>query len=164
MVNILGPTQYKVSMSSGKFIEITEQRSIPSSGSLRTLRLVCGDMFHTTDLDRADIVMLETDVPLHLQSKLCQLLSTLKENSRVLTYLELRKTWLPENSFPFQFQQLECNKPMSDRFPTSWSVQRGHHFFIWIKVCVCSSFTCVNLFHLLIHYSLLSYHVVGFKR
>ncbi|CAN0304186.1 unnamed protein product, partial [Discosporangium mesarthrocarpum] len=30
--------------------------------------------------------------------------------------------------------QVDVNRPLSDRFPTSWSVHRGHHFFLWTKV------------------------------
>lgn len=30
--------------------------------------------------------------------------------------------------------QVDVNRPLSDRFPTSWSVNRGHHFFLWNKV------------------------------
>lgn len=31
-------------------------------------------------------------------------------------------------------QQLDVNKTLADRYPTSWSVQRGHHFYLWVKV------------------------------
>ncbi|CAM9445716.1 unnamed protein product [Pylaiella littoralis] len=34
---------------------------------------------------------------------------------------------------PFPFRQVEVNRSLSDRFPTSWSVHRGHHFFLWNK-------------------------------
>lgn len=30
-------------------------------------------------------------------------------------------------------KQVEVNRSLSDRFPTSWSVHRGHHFFLWSK-------------------------------
>lgn len=30
--------------------------------------------------------------------------------------------------------QVEVNRSLSDRFPTSWSVHRGHHFFLWHKI------------------------------
>ena len=98
----------------------------------RTLKLEFGNMFDVKNIHTADIVMLETDIPTELQKDLCELLGRMKLNSRTLTYLDLRKTWSPNVYFPFR--QLENNKNLSDRFPTSWSVQRGHHFYIWSKV------------------------------
>ena len=51
----------------------------------------------------------------------------------MLTYLDLRRVWrLPGQPFPFR--QLEANRSFADRYPTSWSVQRGHHLFLWVKV------------------------------
>ena len=98
----------------------------------RTLKLEFGNMFDVKDIHTADIVMLETDIPADLQKDLCVLLSGMKLDSRTLTYLDLRKTWSPNVFFPYR--QLENNKNLSDRFPTSWSVQRGHHFYVWNKV------------------------------
>ncbi len=34
----------------------------------------------------------------------------------------------------FPFRQLDVNRPVSDRYATSWSVNRGHHFYLWVKV------------------------------
>lgn len=98
----------------------------------RILKLEFGNMFDVRDIHTADIVMLETDIPTDLQPELCRLLNCMKEGSRTLTYLDLKKTWCPTSFFPFK--QLENNKNLSDRFPTSWSVQRGHHFYVWNKV------------------------------
>ena len=98
----------------------------------RILKLEFGNMFDVKDIHTADIVMLETDIPMDLQPELCRLLSGMKEGSRTLTYLDLKKTWCPTSFFPYK--QLENNKNLSDRFPTSWSVQRGHHFYVWNKV------------------------------
>lgn len=110
----------------------------------RVLHLEFGDMFSVCNIGIADVVMLETDIPADLQPQLCDLLSGMAEGARTLTYLDLRKIWGPNlalTSSPvatvlsdqFPFKQLECNKHLSDRFPTSWSVQRGHHFFLWVK-------------------------------
>ena len=41
------------------------------------------------------------------------------------------KVW--QLSGPFPFRQLEANRSFADRYPTSWSVQRGHHFFLWVR-------------------------------
>ena len=105
----------------------------------RVLHLVCGNMFdHVKNIAIADIVMLETDIPADNLPDLNELLAGMKEGSRTLTYLDLRKIWTTSSSttasvMPFPFRQLEQNKQLSDRFPTSWSVQRGHHFFLWCK-------------------------------
>ena len=77
--------------------------------------------------------MLETDVPIHLHAKLCRMLGQMRESARCLTYIDLRKIW---PGFAFPYRQLESNKNICDRFPTSWSVQRGHHFHLWIKVSI----------------------------
>eukprot|EP00596_Hydrurales_sp_CCMP1899_P000367 CAMPEP_0119046274 /NCGR_PEP_ID=MMETSP1177-20130426/45527_1 /TAXON_ID=2985 /ORGANISM="Ochromonas sp, Strain CCMP1899" /LENGTH=938 /DNA_ID=CAMNT_0007019197 /DNA_START=345 /DNA_END=3160 /DNA_ORIENTATION=+ len=97
----------------------------------RVLHLECGNMFDVKNIHMADIVMLETDIPADLQTDLYKLLGSMKEDSRTLTYLDLKKTWSKNLFFPFK--QLENNKNLSDRFPTSWSVQRGHHFYVWAK-------------------------------
>jgi hypothetical protein len=98
----------------------------------RVLKFEFGNMFDVKNIHTADVVMLETDIPLDLQTDLCKLLSGMKESSRTLTYLDLKKIWCPNAFFPYR--QLENNKNLSDRFPTSWSVQRGHHFYVWSKV------------------------------
>ena len=102
----------------------------------RVLHLVCGNMFDTKNIAIADIVMLETDIPADNLPDLNELLAGMKEGSRTLTYLDLRKIWTTSansSATAFPFRQLEHNKHLSDRFPTSWSVQRGHHFFLWCK-------------------------------
>jgi hypothetical protein len=98
----------------------------------RVLHLECGNMFDVKNIHMADIVMLETDIPADLQTDLYKLLGSMKKDSRTLTYLDLKKSWSKNLFFPFK--QLENNKNLSDRFPTSWSVQRGHHFYVWAKV------------------------------
>ncbi|CAM9842936.1 unnamed protein product, partial [Ectocarpus fasciculatus] len=55
----------------------------------------------------------------------------MRKGSHALTYLDLRKMW---SSLPFPYRQVEVNRSLSDRFPTSWSVHRGHHFFLWHKI------------------------------
>ena len=56
----------------------------------------------------------------------------MKPGARILSYLDFGKIWEQSQSSPFV--QLDSNRPISDRYPTSWSVHRGHHFFIWVKV------------------------------
>lgn len=132
MVELLGPETLKVQNVPGRYIVVTELDDNECKG--RVLHLECGDMFDVNNIDAADIVMMETDVPLHLQPKLCQLLSRMRDGSRVLSYLDFRRFWSVETC---PFTQMENNRHLSDRFPTSWSVQRGHHFYLWTKVdCV----------------------------
>ena len=122
--------------SSGKNNNSTPTNSQRTGPRGRVLHLVCGNMFDTKNIAIADIVMLETDIPADNLPDLNELLAGMKEGSRTLTYLDLRKIWTTSansSASVFPFRQLEHNKHLSDRFPTSWSVQRGHHFFLWCK-------------------------------
>lgn len=113
----------------------------------RVLHLQCGNMFDITNIEQADIVMMETDIPTELYPQLAQLLGHLKEDARVLTYIDLRRAFdtvanaggpglvTAVHSHSMPFRQLEINRQLSDRYPTSWSVQRGHHFYLWNRVC-----------------------------
>lgn len=80
---------------------------------------------------QADLVLLETDVSSEVYPQLARFLSGMRKGSHALTYLDLRKMW---GNLPFPYRQVDINRPLSDRFPTSWSVNRGHHFFLWNKV------------------------------
>ena len=90
-------------------------------------------MFDVSNIGLADIIMLETEIPAELQSNLCILLKGMKATGRTLTYVDLRQTWSIGGQCPFK--RLDQNKYVSDRYSTSWSVQRGHHFYLWIRVC-----------------------------
>ena len=155
LINLLGVDNYQVEINPGKYVIVTEairnpeysEKEADSPGSAsasnvpefaeRILHMECGNMFDVTNVDIADIVMMETDVPAVTHSELIKLLDSMHEGSRLLTYLDLRRIW--EYS---TFKQLECNRHLSDRYPTSWSVQRGHHFYFWVKVrddsCICA--------------------------
>jgi hypothetical protein len=141
MVQLLGSENYNIQCNPGKFIIITEAVRLPPSSnsnnteevqfSERVLHFQCGNMFDISNIDTADIVMMETDIPTDLHPNLHRLISSLKEGSRVLTYLDLRRL---NEITPLAIKQLDINRNLSDRYPTSWSVQRGHHFFLWQKV------------------------------
>ena len=141
LMQILGPENFSCDMVQGKYIVITElpAEADRNRGQIvdgeetigRVLHLEFGDMFNVANLEIADIIMLETDIPAELQPQLCKLLDSMVEGARTLTYLDLKKIW-SHGQYPFK--QLESNKHLSDRFPTSWSVQRGHHFYLWVKV------------------------------
>ena len=59
------------------------------------------------------------------------MLNNVKCGARSLTYLDLRKLYGHQEHY---FRQLEVNKAQTDRYATSWSMQRGHRFFLWKKV------------------------------
>lgn len=148
MVQLLGTENYNVQIHPGKCIIITEAVKITGSShdepqySERVLHFQCGNMFDTLNLETADIIMMETDFPIELFPLLHRMISCLKEGTRVLSYLDLRRL----NEFaPLPLKQLEINRHLSDRYPTSWSVQRGHHFFLWQKV----KFIHFSHFHLI---------------
>lgn len=161
MVQLLGCENYQVQINPGKFISITEAVRNPAyaEGSAsssspnesnsdegeyieRVLHLQCGNMFDVTGIDTADVVMMETDIPSDLFPSLNRLLSRMKNGARILTYIDLRRAW-DINQLPFR--QLEVNRHLSDRYPTSWSVQRGHHFFLWTRVSLLFIYN-VNFF------------------
>lgn len=131
MVQLLGRDSFHVDVVHGEQITVTELLRESLEGG-RTLRLKCGDMLDVLDLYSADIVMMETDIPPHLQFDVCTLLQKqMHEGARILSYHDLFKIW-PLPSYPFKQFDINCN--LTDRFPTSWSVQRGHHFFLFRKI------------------------------
>ncbi|KAJ8605221.1 hypothetical protein CTAYLR_000465, partial [Chrysophaeum taylorii] len=115
-----------------------ESLTVVKTTTKQTLEIAHGNLFATRDLDHADVVMLETEIPSNAFPQFSTLLDSAREGCRVLTYLDLRKVWqLPGRPFPFR--QLESNRSFADRYPTSWSVHRGHHLFLWVKVLKPSS-------------------------
>jgi hypothetical protein len=120
--------------------ERSRVRSRSSSGSPdqddgefveRVLHFQCGNMFDVQNIKTADIVMMETDIPADCHGRLLDLLSQTRPGTRFLTYLDLRRLWANAR---LTFRQLEVNRHQADRYPTSWSVQRGHHFYLWTRV------------------------------
>lgn len=153
MVDLLGHENYHVHMRRGKFIMVTEAVKIVSSLDEnvlngqeeeeymeRVLHFQCGNMFDLKEIDLADIVMMETDVPSELYPQLQQMLSQMKDNAKILTYYDMRRVFDvdrdQDTGVYIPFRQMDVNKLLSDRYPTSWSVQRGHHFYLWTKVCL----------------------------
>jgi hypothetical protein len=98
----------------------------------RVIHLQCGNMFDVKNIDIADVVMMETDIPSEQYDRLQLLLEDMKEGAKILTYADLRKIW---ETSRHSFKQLEINRHHADRYSTSWSVHRGHHFYLWGKVC-----------------------------
>mmetsp|Transcript_31399 Transcript_31399/g.69937 ORF Transcript_31399/g.69937 Transcript_31399/m.69937 type:complete len:955 (+) Transcript_31399:90-2954(+) len=154
MVQLMGADSYHVQVHPGRFIIVTEVLRMRTpdlaeegqgagEGEVkeqeegeyveRVLHLQCGNMFDVKNIASADVVMMETDIPADLHGKLHVLLSGMKDSSRILTYLDLRRIWDGTTHSSQNFKQLEANRHQADRYPTSWSVQRGHHFYLWSK-------------------------------
>lgn len=142
LVQLLGPEHFNVDCAHGRSICITQTTPRKRSGSTiksnysgsvgRQLHLECGNLFTTSrSIESADVIMLETEIPADLYGDLCLLLKKMKPCSRTLTYIDLRQMWTGGQC---PFRRHESNKFVSDRYSTSWSVQRGHHFFIWTRV------------------------------
>lgn len=107
------------------------------------LEMEVGNLLEVQGLETADIVLLETDLGAAVHHDLCMLLRRMKSGARAFTYLDLRKIWGGgegggkedrRRGGIFPFRQLEINRVVSDRYATSWSVNRGHHFYLWMKV------------------------------
>ena len=113
------------------------------------------DVMHTLPgihICHADIILFEIDVLSSHSHSVLLLLQHMKDNSRLLTYVNMEMIWsvnvsggnreascdTSENQSdnfipPFCFTQLSRNKCRGDSFRTSWSVQRGHHLYMWLK-------------------------------
>lgn len=102
----------------------------------RVLHLRCGNLFDITpsELRRADIIVMETDLPDASHPRICRFVAMCKRRARLLTYLNLRAIW-PQNEhpafMPCPLRQVASNVSLTDRFATSWAFQTGHHFFLW---------------------------------
>lgn len=142
LVQLLGPEYFSVDCVYGRSICITQTATRRRSGASmrsaycgsagRQLHLECGNLFTASrSIESADVIMLETEIPADLYGDLCALLKRMKAGARTLTYIDLRQMWTGGQC---PFKRHECNKFVSDRYSTSWSVQRGHHFFIWTRV------------------------------
>ena len=59
----------------------------------RRLELAVGDMLQTSDVETADIVMLETEIPVSIFGGFVDLLERTKEGARLFTYLDLELVW-----------------------------------------------------------------------
>jgi len=128
LVKLLGPDSFDIIHTPGVSLVINER--IGTSGG-RVLKIECGDMLLVDHIHLADIIMMETDLPSEIHRTTCELLCRMHENAMILTYHDMKKIWISDK--PCCLQQLDVNKCLTDRFPTSWSVQRGHHFFLWQK-------------------------------
>jgi SAM-dependent methyltransferase len=87
------------------------------------------------ELSKADMIIMETDLPESKHPHLCKFISTgVRPNARMLTYLNMREIW-PLPSHPLfarcDLRQVNMGANSVDRFATSWAYTSGHHFFLW---------------------------------
>lgn len=108
--------------------------SISSTKSRRQLTLQHGNLLDVSTISKADIVILETDLPQVAHPQLVEMLhrSVLRPGCRLLSYLNLRNVWSSQGQ-QFPFAQLAVNRSTHDRFLTSWSYTTGHHFYLWVQ-------------------------------
>lgn len=125
LINIKPDDYELISRKNGDYIIIRDKHM-----SERTLSFYRGDVFEFPNVELADIAILQTNFPAETHLKLCDFLMRLKTDCRLLTYLNLGTLFKGANSI---FRQMSVNKSLNDRFPTSWSIHRGCHFFLWIK-------------------------------
>lgn len=91
------------------------------------------NLLDVTNIGDADIVMLETEIPRSSHKKLWGLLRCMKTGSRLLSYIDVNS--LVNSGSSVDFRRFEHNQSSYDRISTSWSMHRGHHFYLWAKVC-----------------------------
>ena len=134
MVALFGADAFTIERVPGESITVVE-KPVDENDRCRVLKMERGNMFDVSNIEMADIVMLETDVPPEYHPEICKLLSNLRLGARTLTYLDLRLIWpADQDDCQFAMRQVDVNRSITDRFPTSWSVQRGHHFYLWSVV------------------------------
>jgi hypothetical protein len=132
----LYPSQFKILFH--EFIDPKRLRIAIQDQDGRILEFRKQDLFLVKDEGKngglcADIVITETHFPEATMIKLCQHLNGMKPGARLLTYENLTNLY-GGSKIPMPFRQLSINIPEEDRFPTTWSTVRGHHFFLWEKL------------------------------
>lgn len=65
MVNLLGKDSFDVEVVAGSSIKVIEKVGEVSEKGYqkRILHMICGNMFHLRNIEQADIIMLETEIP-----------------------------------------------------------------------------------------------------
>jgi len=94
----------------------------------RVLELRRGNLFEC-DCSDADIIICETKITEARYPDLAAFLSKLKKGTRILTYENLDRVYAyAQVENPFQ----PINAP-DDRYLTTWSMDTGHHFFLYVR-------------------------------
>lgn len=94
----------------------------------RMLELRRGNLFEC-DCTDADVVICETKITEVRYPDLAAFLCKLKRGTRVLTYENLDRVFVHSQvESPFQ-----AINSQDDRYVTTWSMDTGHHFFLWVR-------------------------------
>jgi len=117
--------EYKIQKDSEKIVSIQD-------GNERLLEFREQNLFDCREgLDEADIIILETHFPKSIWIRMSTYILGMKRGARLLTYENLREVY---SSYPeMPFEQIPLNVVPDDRFFTTWSVRRGHHFYCWVR-------------------------------
>jgi hypothetical protein len=115
---------------SGQYTFVKTEEKITSivDSASRLLEFREQNLFDAKEGLQADIIILETHFPKEVWDRLTGFIANMKSGSRLLTY---------ENLFPIYegkdmpFEQIPINAAPNDRFYTTWSPKRGHHFYLW---------------------------------
>jgi len=100
----------------------------------RTLEFREQNLFDCHDgLATADIIILETHFPKEIWPSICRYIAGMKPGSRVLTYENLHEAYGAIGDMGMPFEQQAINTRENDRFYTTWSPKRGHHFYTWTR-------------------------------
>ena len=123
----------------------------------RELLFRSGDMFELpcAELAAADAIIMQTCVPRPLYARLSRLLLLLRPGCRAVLFDDVTTIWdtglaleaaaaaaaaaaagplpPPLPAAP-PFRQMPVNVPESDTFSTSWSPEKGHHFYVYERV------------------------------
>jgi hypothetical protein len=114
----------------GKYQKVKEDETTitVSDDESRIIEFREQNLFDATDGLSADIIILETHFPSGIWDRLRKYLFGMKPGARLLTYENLHNVYQGQT---MPFDQIPINIAGNDRFYTTWSPKRGHHFYLW---------------------------------
>eukprot|EP00475_Leptophrys_vorax_P032671 TRINITY_DN5070_c0_g1_i1.p2 TRINITY_DN5070_c0_g1~~TRINITY_DN5070_c0_g1_i1.p2 ORF type:complete len:501 (+),score=157.58 TRINITY_DN5070_c0_g1_i1:2042-3544(+) len=118
------------SFTGGKYQKVNEDSKTitVADDESRILEFREQNLFDATDGLPADIIILETHFPQGIWDRLRKYLFGMKPGARLLTYENLHNVYQGQK---MPFEQIPINIAANDRFYTTWSPKRGHHFYLW---------------------------------
>eukprot|EP00948_MAST-09A_sp_MAST-9A-sp1_P002060 g2060.t1 len=98
----------------------------------RSLEMYTTSMFLMCDISlyKSDVIILQTNIMPNSYYSLLRMITFFKRGAKILSYLNFENVW---NFEMFPLEQYPINLAMSDRFATSWTSDRGYHFYLWKK-------------------------------
>jgi len=123
-----------VKLSNGDYVlvEESDKNIIIKDKDERTLEFREQNLFDAHEgLDLSDIIILETHFPQNVWDRLENYIRGMKKGARLLTYENLHNVYANKGKSPFD--QIPINEAANDRFYTTWSPRRGHHFYCWTR-------------------------------